>query len=54
MNRFDLLELVDLFIELVSTALPEFLSGSSENSVLKKFIVQIIDLDRAEGARLVA
>ena len=34
--------------------LPEFLSDSSQNSIFKKFITQRIDLNRAEGLRLVA
>ena len=35
-------------------SLPEFLSGSSEDSIFKKFILNRIDLNRAEGLRLVA
>lgn len=34
--------------------LPEFLSDSSPNSILKKFITERIDLNRAEGLRLIA
>lgn len=33
---------------------PEFLSDSSQDSIFKKFIIERIDLDRAEGLRLVA
>jgi hypothetical protein len=33
---------------------PEFLSGSSQGSIFKKFIIERIDLDRTEGLRLVA
>ena len=32
---------------------PEFLSDSSQESIFKKFLVERIDLDRAEGLRLV-
>ncbi|MCR4307250.1 MAG: transposase [Candidatus Berkelbacteria bacterium] len=35
-------------------SLPEFLSDSSQNSIFKKFILERIDLNRAEGLRLVA
>jgi hypothetical protein len=33
---------------------PEFLSDTSHNSILKKFLLERIDIDRKEGSRLVA
>jgi len=38
----------------MKNSFPEFLAGSREKVILTKFIVDNIDIERTEGARLVA